>query len=377
MRRVVGVWSVLTLVACLLPELAWGQAPPPPPPPPPVWCDALTVSKAQTSWPDVFVASGELFQQNCGQPGCVNVADGLGYCTAAGSIQYDWTAKAMLTEYMPCLPLVTPVGGSPQVCTYHFIGGDLYYVYQNQPMIVGQPPTSSPQCCKISDFPMLSPSFPLFTEQYNQKCEGTKPEMVRMYGQKMRWLHTPGNPPGFYGYYPEVTQPPGAGADSWATPYGFGGGTPGGFTQISYQHFAPNPTEMPSFDIPSLCENAPECTMPNLALSPPPSYCPGHTDFIEVALEPVITISTFLRCLAPVRAGGCALCHTTTETGPTFQGEMPCCPNQVWTEEKGCVEAPPGCSPPLLYSCLRAATAKTETASTAPAGTAPSPVASH
>lgn len=323
---------LLTTAACLSSGL--GQAAPSPPSKG-SWCGTAP-SQANTAWPGTFTAVGELMQQDCGQPGCVNKHPDLGYCTSSASIQYNWPQKAMITEYEPCMPLVTPLNGSKEPCSYHFIGGDVYYKYQNQPMVHGQPPSSAKNCCKISGFSMLSPSFPSYVEQYSQACSSTGfgPRVTHMYAQDMVYLTTPGDPPGFYGYYPQVTQPPGAGPGSWATPYGFGGATPGAFSQISYQKFIVNP-KLPDFQIPELCQNAPECTM----------MVPGST-------PKVVNISAFLQCLAPVTASGCALCHTA-QNEPAFQGQLPCCPNQIWNGTS-CVPAKPGEMPPLASQCIAA-----------------------
>ena len=335
MRKAASIFALLlTLTACLTSSL--GRAAPITPPAKGSWCGTSSSFQTSAAWPKVFTAVAELMQQDCNQPGCVNKHPDLGYCTSAGSIQYNWPQNAMVTEYEPCMPLVKPENGSAEPCSYHFISGDVYYEYQNQPMVHGQPPSSEKSCCKISSFPMLSPSFPFYVEQYSQACKdaGFGPRITHMYAQEMVYLATPGDPPGFYGYYPEVTQPPGAGPGTWATPYGFGGATPGAFSQISYQKFIVNP-KLPNFQVPKLCENAPECTM--VAPASPPK---------------VVNISDFLQCLAPVTASGCALCHTT-QSGGTFQGQLPCCPNQVWNGTS-CVPAQPGEMPPLASQCIAA-----------------------
>ena len=337
MRKAALIFALLlTTAACLISSL--GQAASPLPPKG-AWCSTTINSQASSAWPGTFTAASELMQQDCSQPGCVNKHPDLGYCTSAGSIQYSWPQHAMVTEYEPCMPLVKPLNGSKEACSYHFVGGDVYYLYQNQPMVHGVPPTTAKSCCKISGFPMLSPSFPFYVEQYSQACSGAGfgPRVTHMYAQEMVYLATPGDPPGFYGYYPNVTQPPGAGPGSWATPYGFGGATPGAFSQISYQKFVVDP-KLPNFQIPQLCQNAPECTI----VVPPNNPSPAK----------VVTISDFLQCLAPVTASGCSLCHTT-QSGGTFQGQLPCCPNQIWNGTS-CVPAEPGEMPPLANQCITA-----------------------
>lgn len=351
MRKAALIFALLlTFASCLATSL--GRAASIAPPPKGAWC-GTSPSQANMTWPGTFTAAAELMQQDCNQPGCVNKHPDLGYCTSAGSIQYSWPQHAMVTEYKPCMPLVKPLNGSAEPCTYHFIGGDVYYTYVNQPMVHGQPPSPVKSCCKISNFPMLSPNFPSYVAQYSQACAtaGFGPRTTYMYAQAMVYLTTPGDPPGFYGYYPNVTQPPGAGPGTWATPYGFGGATPGAFSQISYQKFIVNPN-LPGFKVPDLCENAPECTL--VAPASPPK---------------VVTLSDFLQCLAPVTAGGCALCHTT-QSGGTFQGQLPCCPGQWWNGQS-CVGAKPGALPPMASQCVNALTA-VATPEGAPVGLIPS-----
>lgn len=319
----------------------------------PLWCTPGAGSSAQIAWPPTFTAAGTLDQQDCGQPGCTSRDTDLGFCRAVGGIEYDWTQRGMVTEYEPCLPLIKPDGGSGEPCSYHFLGGDLYYIYRYQEMIVGEPKTPGPSCCVIEDFPTLSPSFPLYVQQYAEACQTADPSFgpqnARMYAQTMVWLPTPGDPPGFYGYYPQVTQP-GTSADTpWATPYGFGGETPGAFSQISYRRFEVQPGSLPTFKVPDVCQEAPPCTMINPAsfISPPPSPPPAK----------VITVGEFLNCLEPVTSGGCALCHTT-QTATAFPGQLPCCPGQVWDpDSEKCVHATPGENPPALMPCLEQLTA--------------------
>lgn len=335
MRRAALISALLLVFAASLTgRFGLLAAPPDTLPPKGAWCGNPGPSSANTAWPGTFTAVAELMQQDCNQPGCVHKNPDLGYCTSSGSIQYSWPQKAMVTEYTPCLPLVKPLNGSGDGCTYHFTGGDLYYLYSNQPMVHGQPPSRQKSCCKISGFPMLSPNFPLYVEQYSEACAGTGfgPTNVRMYAQDMVYLSTPGDPPGFYGYYPQVTQPPGGGSSSWATPYGFGGATPGAFSQISYQKFIVDP-KLPTFKVPDLCQDAPECTM----------VAPGTS-------PKVVDISGVLQCMAPVTASGCALCHTS-QSGTKFQGQLPCCPNQWWNGS-ACVPAEPGELSPLVSQCL-------------------------
>lgn len=290
-------------------------------------CNTLSIDL-----PNQFTAEGFLTQQNVGQPGCVapasatskgNINPSLNTCTAKGLLAYDWTNRAMYTEYTPCLPLLTPGNGSPETCSYTFLGGDIYYVYENQAIAAG-PITGEPQCCVIDDFPMLSPSLPSYVMSYNQNCNTGPPTPIQSHAQTVQLMATPGNPAGFYGYfcdgcenaaggatcYQSANGP--AGVDGHVMPYGFGGMTPNDYSQMAFTVIE---AKVRTIARPSVCgENPPPCML-NCVAKEGVSKCGSQT------------LSEFLGCLSQPQTGGCALCHTTESAQP-YPETYPTCPNQ-------------------------------------------------
>ena len=306
-------WGVLVVVGVLAaafglaaPLPAQGQAPN---------CTLLSIDL-----PDQFTARGWLVQQNAGQPGCVgststrdgNINASLNTCTARGLLAYDWPARAMFTEYTPCLPLLTPPGGGADTCSFTFLDNNVYYVYEDQPMADG-PITGEPQCCVIENFSMLNPTLPSALKTYNQAC-GVKPDLIRMRAQAIETLATPGRPAGFYGFFPGSANCPSdrgpGGIDGHAKTAGFGGKTPGAYSQMSFDVFD---AEVESIAIPSVCgDNPPACKL-NCVNDAGQSLC-GE-----------MTLSEFFSCIEQPLNGGCSICHNLETPDPS---QFTVCPNQ-------------------------------------------------
>lgn len=269
--------------------------------------------------PEQFTAKGWLVQQNDGQAGCVgatstragNINTSLNTCTARGLLAYDWPSRAMYTEYTPCLPLLTPPGGGADSCSYTFFNDNVYYVYENQPMADG-PITGEAQCCVIENFSMLNTALPSALKAYNQQC-GVESDLIHMHAQAIETFATPGRPAGFYGLFPGTSCTgdgrPG-GLDGHAKTAGFGGKTPGAYSQMSFDTFA---AEVDPIAIPAVCgDNPPACKL-NCVNDNGQSRC-GE-----------MTLSEFFSCIEQPQNGGCSICHTLEAPDPS---QFTICPNQ-------------------------------------------------
>lgn len=283
---------------------------------------------ASIDLPPQMTAAGVTYQSGTnGAPWETECNLSLDTCFATSGIQYDWTNRVMYTHYDPCLPLLTTESGSAEACQYYFTGGNVYYVFQNQPLINGTSAYET-QCCVIEGFSMLSPNFPSYVQQYTAggRCGNQVPVAGKfhMHAQAVTWNPTPGE--GFYGFYPDVIKS--TGDSSWVTPNGFGGTTPtGAFTQITFSQITPGlPQPVPGL----------------------PSICQGEVDQCTTEVNgKTVPLTDLFFLLSQPQVAGCALCHTMQD-GDTYAGDFPCCP-----------DGKTGCPPPLSTEDAEQAKVKT------------------
>lgn len=286
--------------------------------------------------PSRVLLEGTLYQGYASKtppPGCGNNDETLETCSAKGELNYDWPNRTMTSRFEPCLPLLSFASGSDDACEYHFVPStntidpgngdavevptnDFYYIYSQQVMLdPSTEPNADTSCCVVRDLSMISPKFPSYVAQCNA-ASGVEPTLVRMFGNLLVWLYTPGA--GSYEYFQDIELD--SGGQSLKFPNGFTGGTPDAFSQMVYTDANLDPGVAPGSGIPEVCQSSspvPDCR--NCFPCPPGGDCDGQAFVCGRTLQEVYAD------FKQPKTGGCLLCHTNQDADVYPAEEMPTC----------------------------------------------------